>query len=120
MSLSAAPVVGRLLSLQARELLEEALELRRQLFSAASYLYADTASLMAALLMKQHNAAVEAAAVEAAAADAGDAPGSASGSGWFGRRRRTAAAAAAVPADVARAMSLYQAAIYIVEDAGGG
>lgn len=90
---------------QAVSLLETALELRRQVFSAGSYLYADTASALAAALLKQHKAAADAT------------PSSSSGTGGGGWLRGRGKAAAA-PGGVLRAIELYQAAIDIVVDAG--
>lgn len=101
--------------LQAIELLEAALELRRQLFSNSSFLYADTAALLAKTLIAQHTAA----------ADAGAAAGSSSGtSGWFGRRSSSSSNSAggkgSGPPDVLRAINLWQTAVQIVEDSGEG
>jgi tetratricopeptide (TPR) repeat protein len=97
---------------QAISLLEAALELRRQLFSNSSFLYADTAALLAKTLMQQHTAA-------AAAATAGSSGSSgSSGGGWFGRGGKESNKAG-VPADVSRAIGLWQQAIKIVEDSGG-
>ena len=97
---------------QAISLLEAALELRRQLFSNSSFLYADTAALLAKTLMQQHTAAAAAAAA-AAAGSSGS-----SGGGWFGRAGKESGKAA-VSADVSRAIGLWQQAIKIVEDSGG-
>jgi hypothetical protein len=86
-------------------LLESALELRRQVFSAGSYLYADTASALAAALLKQHKASA-------------DASSSSSSGGVGGGWLRGKGKAAAEPAGVLRAIELYKAAVDIVVDAG--
>jgi hypothetical protein len=86
-------------------LLETALELRRQVFSAGSYLYADTASALAAALLKQHKASA-----------AASSSSSSSGGGWL----RGKGKAAAEPAGVLRAIELYKAAVDVVVDAGEG
>lgn len=99
--------------MQAIELLESALELRRQLFSNSSFLYADTAALLAKTLIQQHTAAAAAAAVNAASSGS-------SGGGWFGRggSGKEAGKAAAESPAVLRAIKLWQTAIQIVKDSG--
>jgi hypothetical protein len=96
---------------QAESLLETALELRRQVFSAGSYLYADTASALAAALIKQHKAAADSGASSSSSSSSSSSGG---GGGWLRGRGK----AAAEPAGVLRAIALYQAAIDIVVDAG--
>jgi len=115
------PPTPRCVPAQAIELLESALELRRQLFSNSSFLYADTAALLAKTLMQQHTAAVAEAA--AAAAEAGS-----SGSSWYSRLTGSSSSSSqgsgrggkpSGPPDVLRAIGLWQQAIKIVEDSGG-
>lgn len=102
--------------LQAIEQLEAALELRRQLFSSSSFLYGDTAALLAKTLIAQHTAAV----------DARGAAGSSSGSGtsgWFGGGSSSSSSVGGKgggPPDVLRAIKLWQTAVQIVEDSGEG
>jgi uncharacterized membrane protein YgcG len=106
--------------LQAIELLESALELRRQLFSNSSFLYADTAALLAKTLIAQHQAAAGAAG---AAGNSGSSGGS---SGWFGRGGGSSSSSSvggkggSSPADVVRAIQLWATAVKIVEDSGEG
>lgn len=103
--------------LQAIELLEAALELRHQLFSSSSFLYADTAALLAKTLIAQQKAA----------ADAGGAAGGSSGtSDWFGRSSSSSSSSSGAggkgggPPDVVRAIKLWQTAVQIVEESGEG
>jgi hypothetical protein len=89
--------------------------LRRVLFGGSSYLYADTAALLAKTLMQQHNTA--AAATTAGGSTAASSSSSSScGGGWF--RGSSKAPTPSAPADVLRAIQLWQTAITIVEDSG--
>lgn len=109
-------------------LLEQALELRRQLFSTGSYLYADTASHLAVVLLKRNAAA--AGSSEADGSSSSSSPGSSgggssqtgSGAGsWFGFLSRDGGSAGGGVVsndDVRRAIDLLQHAVKVVEDAG--
>lgn len=103
---------------KAIELLETALDLRRQLFSSSSFLYADTAALLAKTLMQQHAATAAAAAASEGAA-AGN--GSSGSSSWYSRvvgGSSSSGSSNKASPDVLRAIKLWQQAVQIVEDSG--
>jgi hypothetical protein len=116
---------------QALSLLEEALELRRLLFSPASFLYADTAALLAKTLLAAHSSAGTAGGGGARGSGGHGGSGSGGGGrqrGWLGRvfgggggggsGGSGGSVAPDVAPDVARAISLWQTAVHIVEDSG--